>query len=219
MDNKINEKKSLLREAEKRNFKEHKNVRHGEGFFGRLLTKIIIILVLLIILLGGGYYIFTKRFTPKTEVNVAIVMSQLELCQELVTAKNRYSDIVSINKQLKFRGKSFALIKYSGIIRMGISDITQSDIEIFNEGKSLRIRLPEIEVLGNEIESQEVFDESHSIFVPITLDEVFTELEKKKNETLEELIDDGILDEARANAKRIIQSIMLSAGFEEVIVV
>ena len=169
--------------------------------------------------MGGGYYIFAKRFTPKTEVNVAIVMSQLELCQELVTAKNRYSDIVSINKQLKWRGKSFAIIKYTGIIRIGISDITQSDIEIYNEGKSVKIKLPDIEVLGNEIESQEVFDESHSIFVPITLDEVFTEIEKAKQGTLEDLISDGILKDARENAKRVIQQIMMAAGFEEVIVV
>ncbi|MBP5601772.1 MAG: DUF4230 domain-containing protein [Treponema sp.] len=225
MKEKINEKKSLLREAEKikqetgfnpkREMKVH---RHGSGFFGGILTKIIIILFLLIVLLFGGYYVFTKKFAPKKEVNVAIVMSQLSLCQELVTAKNRYSDIVSVNKS-KFLGKSFAIVKFTGIIRMGIPDITKSDIEVYNEGKSLRIRIPDVEVLGNEIESQEVFDEAHNIFIPITLDEVFTELEKKKNDTLEDLIDEGILNDARENAKKVIQQIMMAAGFEEVIVV
>lgn len=218
MENKINEKKSLLREAERRNQRVERKIRSRDGLVGRFLTKIIIILFLLIVLLGGGYFVFQKKFTPKKEVNVAIVMSQLTLCQELVTAKNRYSDIVTVNKS-KWMGKSYTIVKYTGIIRLGISDITQSDIEIFNDGKSLKIKLPDVEVLGNDIESQEVFDESHNIFIPITLDEVFTELEKSKTNTLEELIDDGILDEARINAKRIIQNIMLAAGFEEVIVI
>ena len=226
MKDKINEKKSLLREAEKMNEeavahykKERKSRRHGSGFFGGILTKIIIILFLLIILLGGGYYVFTKKFAPKKEVDVAIVMSQLSLCQELVTAKNRYSDIVAISKSYKFVGKSYAIVKYTGIIRIGIPDITQSDIEVYNEGKSLKIRIPDVEILGNDIESQEVFDESHNIFIPITLDEVFTELEKSKEDTLEELINEGILHEARENAKKVIQQIMLTVGFEEVIVV
>lgn len=220
MEKKINEKKSLLREAEKMNEEAPKKRRpKRDGVFGRILTKIIIILMLLIILLGGGYFIYSKKFSPKTEVNVAIVMSQLSLCQELVTAKNRYSDIVSLKKSKKWLGKSFVIIKYTGVIRMGISDITQSDIEIYNDGKSLKIKLPEIEVLGNDIESQEVYDESQNVFLPITLDEVFTELENQKSKFLEEQLNQGILDEARTNAKKIIKQIMLSVGFEEVIVV
>ena len=214
MEKKINEKKSLLREAEKMKVREAKVPRRREGPFGRLLTKLIILLLLLIVLLGGGYFLFS----PKTEVSVAIVMSQLTLCQELVTAKNRYSDIVSINKS-SWYGKSYAIVKYTGIIRIGIPDITQSDIDISEDKKSVKIKLPDVEVLGNDIESQEVYDESHNIFIPITLDEVFTELEKSKNDTLEELIDEGILKEARENAKRVIQQIMAASGFEEVIVV
>lgn len=190
----------------------------GGGLIGGLLTKIIIILFLLIVLLGGGYYIFTKKFTPKTETNIAVVMNQLSFCQELVTAKYRYSDIISIKKSIAL-SKSLSIIKYSGIIRIGIPDITQSDFEVYNEGKCLRIKLPDVEVLGNDITSQELFDENQSIFVPITIDDVFTRIETAKNDTLEELINEGILTEARENAKKVIQQIMLAAGFEEVIVV
>ena len=219
MEKKINERKSLLREAEKLNAqapKGHKPRR--EGMLGRLLTKLIILLLLLIILFGAGYYVFTKKFTPQKETNIAVVMNQLALCQELVTAKYRYSDIISIKKTVAF-SKSLSIIKYSGIIRIGIADITQSDFEVYNEGKALRVKLPDVEILGNDITSQEVFDENHSIFVPITIDDVFVEIEKAKDKTLEELVDEGVLDEARENAKKVIQQIMLAAGFEEVIVV
>ena len=225
MKEKINERKSLLREAEKLNeetpngAETPKRRRHKRGgFLGGLLTKLIILVFLLIVLLGGGYYAYTKIFAPQIESNVAIVMSQLSLCQELVTAKYRYSDIISIKKTVAF-SKSLSIIKYSGVIRIGIEDITQSDFEVYNEGKGLRIKLPDVEVLGNEITSQEVFDENHSIFVPITIDEVFTEIDKAKDKSLEELIDEGVLEEARENAKKVIQQIMMAAGFEEVIVV
>jgi len=225
MEKKINEKRSLLREAEKMNEeaqvkpgRSRRPRRRGGGIFGGILTKIIIILFLLIILLGGGYYITTKKFTPKTEVNIAVVMNQLSFCQELVTAKYHYSDIISIKKSVML-SKSLSIIKYSGIIRIGIADITQSDIDVYSDGKAVRIKLPDVEILGNDITSQEVFDENHSIFVPITLDDVFSEIERAKDKTLEELIDDGVLTEARENAKKVIQQIMLAAGFEEVIVV
>ena len=216
MKEKINEKKSLLREAEKMN----NSPRPGRGrksLAGSILTKIIIILLLLIILLGGGYYIFTKKFKPQKETNIAVIMNQLSFCQELVTAKYRYSDLISIKKTVAL-SKSLSIIKYSGVIRIGITDITQSDFELYNNGKALRIKIPDVEILGNDITSQEVFDETHSIFVPITLDEVFTEIEKAKDKTLEELVDDGVLDEARENAKKVIQQVMLAAGFEEVVV-
>ena len=216
MEKKINEKKSLLREAEKMNKQPRSRRQHS--FFGGILTKIIIILVLITILFFGGYSLITKKFTPVTETNIAVVMNQLSFCQELVTAKYRYSDIISIRKT-KALAKSLSIIKYSGIIRIGIADITHSDFDISNDGKTLKIRIPDVEILGNEITSQEVFDETSSIFVPITLDEVFTEIDKAKDKTLEELVNDGVIEEARENAKKVIQQIMMAAGFEEVIVV
>ena len=214
MENKINEKKSLLREAEKL---ERKRTPRHHSFFGGILTKIIIILILVIVLLGGVYYVFAKKTQPVKEVNTLLIENQLSYCQELVTMKYRYSDIVSIRKSIAL-SKSFSIVKYSGIIRIGIPYVTMSDIEVYNEGKSLKIKLPDVEVLGNDITSQEVFDESHSIFVPITLDDVFSEIEKSKEKTLEDLISDGILKEARENAKKVFQQVFMAAGFEEVIV-
>lgn len=238
MEKKINERKSLLREAEKvapkksRNqneeqdefedeeeveYKPVKRARRTSAFSG-ILTKIIIILILIIIILGAGYFVFTKKMEPKKEVSLLIVQNQLSYCQELVTIKYRYSDILSIKKSLGF-SKSYSIIKYSGIIRIGIPDLSLCDIEVTNEGKTLNIKLPDVEILGNDITSQEVFDESHSLFVPVSLDEAFAEIQRAKDNTLEELVDEGIMKEARENAKKVIQQIMMSAGFEEVIVV
>ena len=216
MEKKINEKKSLLREAEKLADKRERRPRH-RSLVSAIFTKIIMILMLIIIILGGGYIFFMKHMQPKKEVNTIIVEQQLSYCQELVTVKYRYSDIVSLKKSLAL-SKSFSIVKFSGIIRIGIPDVTLCDYEVYNDGKAIKIKIPEVEVLGNDITSQEVFDESHSIFVPITLDEVFTEIEKQKSNTLDDLINEGVMKEARENAKKVIQQVMMSAGFEEVIV-
>ena len=231
MEKKINERKSLLREAEKvapkedeyedeEEFEERprKRRRQQTSAFSGILTKIIIILVLIMIILGAGYFVFTKKLEPKKEVSILVVQNQLSYCQELVTIKYRYSDILSIKKSLGF-SKSYSIIKYSGIIRIGIPDLSLCDIEVSNDGKTLNIKLPDVEILGNDITSQEVFDESHSLFVPISLDDAFGEIDRAKDKTLEELVDDGIMKEARESAKKVIQQIMMSAGFEEVIVV
>lgn len=224
MKDKINEKKSLLREGEKIQKKENaeKKVvvheRRHHSMLSGIFTKIIIILLLLIILLGAGYYVFTVKMAPEVQKTNVVVMDELLACQELVTMKYKYSDIVSVKKSLAL-SKSYSIVKFSGIIRAGIGDLNDCDIEVSDDNKTLRIKLPDIEILGNDITSQEVFDESHSIFVPITLDEVFAEIERSKEETLDEIIEEGLLDDARNYAKTIIQQMMKSAGFETVIVV
>ena len=131
--------------------------------------------------------------------------------------KYRYSDIVTLKKTSGL-AKSYSIVKYTGIVRAGISDITLSDYEISEDGKSIKIILPEAEILGNDIVNQEVFDEQHSIFVPITLDEVFNELEKSREDALEEIIQDGIITDAKEHAKNIVRQIFISAGFDEVVV-
>lgn len=219
MEKKINERKSLLREAEK--VERQRRPRRQHSVFSGILTKIIIILILIMLLLSGsfwGYYTLSKKLTPKTETNISIVTTQLSLCQELVTAKYHYSDIIALNKKIAF-SKSLSLVKYSGVIRIGIPDIVNCDYEIFNDGKSIKIKIPDVEILGNDITGQEVFDENLSIFVPITTDEVFSKIQESKDKTLEELINGGILNEARENARKVIQQIFMSAGFQEVIVV
>ena len=76
--------------------------------------------------------------------------------------------------------------------------------------------MPKTEILGNEITKQEVFDEKQSIFVPITTQEIFDEIELAKEEAVQEMIAEGILEESWEYACQIIKQFMLSLGFEEV---
>lgn len=202
--------------------------RRESSTFSRILSKIIIILILLCSLVAGGLFaikyfrssILQSPIAPVvTEKKSVIIQDQLLYCQEFVSMKYRYSDIVSIKKSTKIGfSKSYSIVKYSGIVRVGIADMSACTYVVSDDEKSVIVTLPAAQVLGNEIVSQEVFDEQQSIFVPITLDEVFTEIEKSREDALAEILSEGILTESREYAKKIVRQILLTAGFEEVTV-
>lgn len=177
-------------------------------------TTIITIGILVIIVGWVGLKKFNK---PVEEKRYALIDKQLSYCQELVTLKYRYSDISTIKKSSGF-ARSYSLVKYSGVIRAGIADVTDISYSVSIDGKKIFLTIPEAEILGNEIVKQEVFDESSSIFKPITTREVFEEIKKSQDETCEDLIAEGLLDEARNYAINILTQFMHSIGFEEVII-
>lgn len=211
-------KEEKVRDKEIRKTKRRQNradYRALHSPFQRFLTKLIIILVLLCMLFGMGYFGFKKGSETTITKSYAMVKESLTYWQEFVTLKYRYSDIVSVKKE-NFFSASYTLVKYTGIVRAGIPDITACEIVVSPDGKQLTIKLPAAEILGNEIESQEVFDERHSIFVPLTMGEIFTEIENSKDIALEEILQQGILEEARAYAAKILQQVFHTAGFETV---
>ena len=195
--------------------KAAKAKKSGGGLGTKIALRIVTIILIALILLAGGYFGF-KRFTVvKTENKLALVDKQLSYCQELVTTKYRYSDIITLKKSSGW-AKSYSIIKYTGVVRAGIADVTDVSYSISIDGKSITLNVPPAEVLGNEIVSQSVFDEKQSVFVPISTQEIFDEIDKAKNEALEDMIAEGILDDARTYAVRIITQFMLALGFEEV---
>ena len=112
--------------------------------------------------------------------------------------------------------KSYSIIKYTGLIRAGLADITDVSYSVSLDGKTITLTVPAAEILGNEIVSQSVFDEKQSVFVSISTQEVFDEIEKAKQAAVEDMVAEGILDDAREYAVKIITQFMLALGFEEV---
>ena len=197
--------------------KKSKKAKKSGG--SRLVTKIILRIVTIVVIaliLGAAAWFGLKKFTTvKYENKYALVDKQLSYCQELVTAKYRYSDIITLKKAAGW-AKSYSIIKYTGVVRAGIADITDVSYSISLDGKTITLDVPIAEVLGNEIVSQSVFDEKQSIFVPISTQDIFDEIDRAKSEALEDMIAEGVLDEAREYAVRIIRQFMLALGFEEV---
>ena len=185
--------------------------------FGAILTKIIIILALVAVLSFGGKFGWKKLGEIKTEKSSAIVFRELQHCAELVTVKTTYSDIISIKKtRIAGLAKSYSIIKYTGVIQGGISDISKAKISVSNRGKSAKVTLPPIEVLSNDISSIEVFDEGKSAFVSISLQEIMAEIHFNQESSSAQIIETGFLSEAEKQAVSIMKSLLLAAGFESV---
>lgn len=182
-----------------------------------LLLKILMILILAVALVLGGKFGWKKLGEIKTERSSAVVFRELVRCSELVTVKNTYSDIISIKKtRIAGFAKTFSIIKYTGTIRGGIADISSSKITVSERGKSVKVVLPGVEVLSNDISSIEVFDESKSIFVTISLKDVMNEIRFNQEASSAEILETGFLDEAEKQAVKIVESMLYAAGFEKV---
>jgi len=201
----------------RKNLQKKKLVKPPVINWTKVVIRIVTILLVAAILFCGSWFGVKKITQVKTEYHHALVERQLAYCQEFVTLKNRYSDIVTLKKSAGF-AKAYSIVKYSGIVRCGIADFTDISYSISTDGKRVELTVPAAEVLGNELTSQEVFDEKRSIFVPITTQEIFDEIAKSQQEALEDLIAEGILEEAHSYAVKIITQFMLSCGFEEVII-
>lgn len=194
-----------------------KKPRRQRRHMNKILFRLIFVLAVLACFAAGIFYGYKKITTINIERSHALVEKQLSLCQEFVTAKYRYSDIIVVKKSLGF-SKSYSIVKYSGLLRAGIADVTDIEYKVSNNGKSVTIKVPKAELLGNELVSQDVFDEKQSIFVPISTQEIFDEIEDARREVADTMLAEGFLDEARMYAIKIISQFMYSAGFDEVIV-
>ena len=181
----------------------------------KIFVRVLVVIVVVLVLLCGGYFGFKHFGIVRTESKIALVDRQLSYCQELVTAKYRYSDIITLKKSSGF-AKSYSIIRYTGLIRAGIADITDVSYSVSLDGKTITLTVPQAEILGNEIVSQGVFDEKQSIWVPISTQEVFDEIDRAKADAVEDMIAEGVLDEAREYAVRVITQFMLALGFENI---
>lgn len=95
------------------------------------------------------------------------------------------------------------IYSYDVVIKAGLNF---ADITWQEENGTIRVTLPEIRVLSNEIDldSLQVYHEEESIFRPITLEENNAALSDLKARAEEDAITHGLLDAARDNARQIL---------------
>ncbi|MCR5189392.1 MAG: DUF4230 domain-containing protein [Treponema sp.] len=196
--------------------KAPKPVKIKVPFFKKIIVRLVWIIILALIFAGASYYAIHKLTKVETESRHAMVDKQLSFCQELVTAKYRYSDIVTLKKSSGF-AKSYSIIKYTGLLRVGIADFTDISYNISLDGKTIKLKMPAAEILGNDLVKQDVFDEKDSIFVPISTQEIFDEIDQARIQTQEDLVAEGILEDAELYAQQIIRQFLLALGFEKIV--
>ncbi len=199
--------------------KSHSSFGCASGLFSKNVVRIFCFLILLLLICSAVFFAYKKLSAVRVERKTAAVMQSLEKCQELSVIKSRYSDIVTIKKsRIAGLAKSFSIIKYSCIIRVGFSDMSQAKVAVSSSGRGVVVKLPPCEILGNDISEIEVFDESRSIFVPITAAEIVSLINENRDKTEKQLVSEGLLEEALGQAKEILTFALLNLGFESVTV-
>jgi hypothetical protein len=190
----------------------------GKYITNKILARLIIVMLVLGVVAVGILYAKQKFTERKTEKLEALVSDELVKSAELSTLKYNYSDLISIKKSSLGFFKSYSLIRYNGTIRAGIPDMTKVKFNISRDRKSLTIHIPPIEILGNDIIKQEIFDEDRSIFVPITTQEIFEEINKSKENVLNRLMLNNFKEDAEKHVQDVLQQIFSIMGFKEITV-
>jgi len=188
------------------------------GHFVRsLLIKIGVILLCAAALGTALFYAWKEYNKQRLNALSAMVSSQLIQCAELTAVKAVYSDIVSLKKSKAVGlAKSYTIIRYSGTIRAGIDDFSSISFTVSPDRTSVKVSLPPVTILGNDISSIEVFDEYKNIFAPISSQEIFNEIENAKNRTEQTLIAEGLIQQAEVQSVSVVRRLMSAMGFNTV---
>lgn len=134
---------------------------------------------------------------------------------ELATQVGYYTNVEVIEGVRELWGWSVPLthskyiFSYDGIIKAGI-DFAEVEVQVNERTKTIRVSMPDIIVLSNEIgkDSLKIYDESTSIFTPLTLDAVNAAQEDLKAEAEETAIGNGLFENARVNAETLMKGFL-----------
>ena len=195
--------------------------KSSNSFAANLATKVILRAVTIVLIAAAVFalaaFCLSKMQAARVQNRRAAVERELSECAELVLYKMRYSDILTIKKKGAI-SKAFSIVRYSGVLRAGIENIRDAEVVVSPDAKSVVVKIPPTVLLGNDIQSQEVFDEQQRLFTRIGTQEIFDQIDAAKREAADEILADGLLDDADARAKQVISALLRPLGFRSVIV-
>ena len=195
--------------------------KSSNSFAANLASKLILRVVTIVLIAAAVFalaaFCLSKMQAARVQNRRAAVERELSECAELVLYKMRYSDIITIKKKGAI-SKAFSIVRYSGVLRAGIENIRDAEVVVSPDAKSVVVKIPPTVLLGNDIQSQEVFDEQQRLFTRIGTQEIFDQIDAAKREAADEILADGLLDDADARAKQVISALLRPLGFRSVIV-
>lgn len=179
---------------------------------GRLIL-LVMVLVLILAAFFGGLALAGQEKTP--EITSDLLSQELRTAQELVSVEYHYTNMGKFENQMDFygwkvpfTGKSF-IISYDGIVKAGV-DMAAVEVRVNESAKTVTVTLPQSRVISHEIpeSSIQVFDETHNIFNPISIEDYtsFTRDQKKAME--DKATENGLLTAASEKAKLAVSSLL-----------
>ncbi len=129
--------------------------------------------VLAAVCFGAGFFTGGRSQEEVPQPSSVTVEQQLQQISQLATTQYAYTNIGQFERGSDFYGvripftTSRFIVSYSGVITAGV-DLSRAQVEV--TGEQVTVTLPAAQILSHEIDpdSLEVFDETRSIFNPIT---------------------------------------------------
>ena len=149
----------------------------------------------------------------------SLISEQLNALRELVTTEYLYTNsgkyenqnqitIIGKDINIPFTGKRF-IVAYDGRIKAGV-DIGQTQIDIDEDARAITITLPKSEIISHETfeDTLVVLDETNNVFNPISIENYNEFVSEQKDGMEKKAIERGLLTNADAEAKRMVQSFL-----------
>lgn len=207
MEKKSKEKRKVAK-------KEHASFSLSKFIFWLKFFAILFVASAIAIFAYYGWKRFTKE---QIEKKYSTISSQILQVAELTAIKYTYNDVVSIKKSAAAgMSRAYSIVKYTGVIRVGIRDLSSVGINLSSDGKSVTVRVPRSELLENSLLNQEVFDEKDGVFVSVKTGEVMEEIKHAMEAQMVKVKDSGIVQDADKRVKSLLESMLRGAGYENV---
>lgn len=168
--------------------------------------------VLAIVCFAVGFFSGGRQEKPPVLSSIT-VENQLQQISQLATVRYSYTNMGQFEHsndfygiKLPFTTKRF-IVAYDGVITAGV-DLSQAQVSVTNQ--KLTISLPAPKILSHEVDpdSLEIFDETTSIFNPITIED-YTGFQADQQGIMEEkAIQGGLLTQAKDQAETAIAGLI-----------
>lgn len=182
------------------------------------LKYIVIALILCIAFGAFGYFSGLKSAGGEQRtLSAVVVKNELAAMNELGTMTYAYTELGKYENKKLFYGvklpftETSFILTYDGIIKAGI-DMTEVQVE--QEGQTLKVVLPEAKILSHEIdeESVQLYDEKTSIFNPFTVEDYTEFYADQKKLAEKKALERGLLTEAQKQAETIVTGLLTEAA-------
>ena len=193
----------------------------AKGILRNVFTPVCVVAILVAVLKFTGL-IELAGFRRVNEA--ATAKMRLAEIGELATQAAYYTGVATIddNREIRIIGKQIGvpftntkiIYSYDGTIKAGM-DFADIGLTVSEEDKKIRVTLPEMRILSNEVDSNslKVYDEKHSAFTLIRVERFGESIGTLKEEAEKNAIEKGLFLEARKNAETLLRG-FLAAGFD-----
>ena len=186
------------------------------GFHPLALLKqgklIVLGVVLAILCFAVGFFSGGKQEKPPVLSSIT-VQNQLQQISQLATVRYSYTNMGQFENSNEFYGiklpfttKRF-IVAYDGVITAGV-DLSQAQVTVSDQ--KVTISLPAPQILSHEVDpnSLEVFDETTSIFNPITIEDYNGFQADQQGVMEDKAIQGGLLTQAKDQAQTAITGLI-----------